>query len=96
VAASTLPCFGATIPRHLITSWDTNFSDNVGFVFTGVSSISSVDVSRMEASMSSMLDKRREQQVSLYITKCYQTYRVEKKELCMKFRILGDSDYYCQ
>jgi len=32
-------CFGVTIPRHLITSQDTDFGDNVGFVFTGVSSI---------------------------------------------------------
>jgi len=36
VAAS---CFGVTIPRHLITSQDTNFGNNVGFVFAGVSSI---------------------------------------------------------
>jgi len=55
VAASALPCFGVTIPRLLITSWDTDFGDKVGFFITGVSSINSVDISRIEVSMSSML-----------------------------------------
>jgi len=43
-------CFGVIIPRHLITPQDTNFGNNVGFVFVGVSPITSVG---MEASMSS-------------------------------------------
>jgi len=63
VAVSALPCFGITIHSCLMTSWDINFGNNESFVFTGVSP-------RMEASMSSLLDKRREQQqVSLYVTK---------------------------
>jgi len=61
VAASALPCFGVT--RRFMASWNTDFGDNgVGFTMTGVSLISSVDVSRIETSMSSKLDKRREQQ----------------------------------
>jgi len=53
VAASAL---GVTIPRRLITSRDTDFAgDKVGFFITGESSINSVDVSRIETSMSSML-----------------------------------------
>jgi len=52
MAASALE---VTISKHLITSQDTNFGDNMGYFFTGVSSINSVDVSRIEASMSSML-----------------------------------------
>jgi len=56
MVASSLPCFGVTIPRHLMMSQDTGFGDNgVGFIFTGVSLISSADTSRMEASMSSRL-----------------------------------------
>jgi len=55
VAASALLFFGVTIPRRLITSWDTDLGDKVGFFIIGVSSINSVDASSIEASMSSML-----------------------------------------
>jgi len=72
VASSALPCFVVNIPRHLLTSKDTDFGNNgVGFAFSGVSLNSFANTSRMETSMSSkLLLENNNRLVCSYIIKC--------------------------